>query len=738
MPARRIACLGVLVALVAASMLMPSVAAQSQGEWGLCAAGPLIPPRPPFEVPSHGPDTLDAIANEAEMHRGGQSVLRGDVLARRRNMLMHSDVLTYDEPTALVSAEGDVKVWNDDMYLTSDQAQLALDTNETTIERADFALGERHGRGAGERVVISDSRLLRAKHARYTTCDPGADAWVLTASSVKLDNATKVGEAWNALVKFKGVPIFYSPYLQFPLSNERKSGFLTPSAGVSKETGYEASIPYYWNIAPNMDATFTPRGMTRRGGLLGAQFRYLTHADSGTIEGEYLPYDLVRNDTRWAVHGRHTTRFSSRLRADIDAAAVSDDQYLQQLGTNLAIASTSFLDQRGDLTYSGRGWWTRLRAQHYQTIDETVAKSDEPYARLPQLVAATSLPERNRRPNLGAYGEFVSFERDVGPTAARGDLHATLSYPWRSAAAFAIPSANLRYTRYQLYDSAGFDDRSPDRLIPTASFDSGLFFERNVALGGASYVQTLEPRLFYLYVPFESQTDLPVFDTGTFTFGFDQLFRDNRFTGADRVGDANQLSIALSSRLLTPSGGELGRLSLGQIRYFRNRKVTLPGEAPGTESGSPLVADLSASLASWRFLGGIQWDPTQTRVDRGTAAVRYEPDPERVLNLSYRYLRGSIDQTDMSFRWPVSERFAVVGRWNYAVPQKRTLDGVAGIEYQSCCWALRAVARHYVNDVNAGANNAFFVQLELKGLAGIGKAAGQLVERSVPGYEPGF
>lgn len=739
MVAHRTACLGALLAALAALPLPPSARAEPQDEWALCAPGPWIPQRPPFEAGDDDPETIDATADEAELVRGERSVMRGDVLAQRRGMLVRSDVLTYDEAQSLLEAEGDVRLWEDGLYLSGDAAQVQLDTDETTLEAADFLLEERHARGDAQRIVITDSELLRAKRASYTTCDPEAEAWKLTATSVKLDNVNKVGTAWNALVRFKSIPIFYSPYLRFPLSDERKTGFLTPQVGVTDETGFEGAVPFYWNIAPNLDATFTPRGMTRRGALLGAQFRYLTRTSDGVLGGEYMPEDLERREWRGALNFRHTTRFTHRLRGDVKYEAVSDDEYLEELGTDLSIASTSFLEQRANVNYSGRGWWARVRANRFQTIDKTVADEDEPYARLPQLLLSTSLPERNRRLNLGLYGELVNFERDTGPAGVRADLRSTLSMPWRTPGTFFVPGASLRYTSYSLRDDADFEDDQPDRLIPTASVDGGLFFERGLSLGRRGFVHTLEPRLYYLYTPFENQTDLPVFDTGQFTFSFSQLFREDRFSGADRVGDANQLTVALTSRLLTAGGGqELARLSLGQIRFFRDRKVNLPDDPAQTESGSPLVAELSTRLADWRLLGALQWDPADTRTDRGTASVRYQPGPGRVLNLSYRFIHDTLEQTDVSLRWPLGDRWGLLGRWNYALPEKRTMEAVAGLEYESCCWALRAVARRFVNDIDAGANNAFFLQLELKGLAGLDPGAEALAERSVPGYEPRF
>ncbi len=291
---------------------------------------------------------------------------------------------------------------------------------------------------------------------------------------------------------------------------------------------------------------------------------------------------------------------------------------------------------------------------------------------------------------------------------------------------------------YDLENTLPGQSNSLTRTIPTASLDAGMFFERDWSIGDRGFLQTLEPRLFYLYVPFKNQDDLPIFDTGNFDFAFSQLFRENRFTGADRIGDANQLSIAVTSRLIASgTGQEYLRLDIGQIRYFRDREVTLPNVPVETSNASPLVLDLTATIArQWRFFTGTQWDIGEGRIERNNTGLRYQPDPLRVVNLSYNFSSNNFEQTDVSMAWPIVKDWRFVGRWAYSLQQGETVEAFGGVEYESCCWAFRTVIRRYLSGTQT--TNAFFFQLEFKGLTGFGGGTVDFLERSIPGYENDF
>jgi len=733
--------LAVSLAVLAAAVTIASPSARA-ADFSLCGDLLQVPARPVMESPSQDPEAVDVAADDAELVEGGVSVLTGNVHVRRGASQLTADVVTYDQPSEIVTAEGTVRLWDEGLYASGDFARVDLGADEALLEDAGYIVPDGHARGsAGRIVVIRREDVVHIEDGTYTTCNPGDEAWRLEASRVELDKVTERGWARNVWVKFQGVPIFYSPVLTFPLTDKRKTGLLTPSFGISEETGAELTVPWYWNIAPNRDATFAVRGMTRRGALLAGEYRYLQDGGRGQIGAEFLPHDREFDDERWAFDYDHDGEYlSRRLRTEVDVSVVSDDDYLEDLGTDLHIASTRHLTQRADVRWVGRGWQLLGRVQGFQTVDDTIRSSRKPYERLPQIELRTTGAERNRRVNLDGYAEFVYFDRSVGVTGSRLDVEPRVSFPVRSVSSFVVPTLKLRNTAYFLEDQAAGATSTPFRTVPTFTLDSGLFFERDWDLGGRTWIQTLEPRLYYLYVPFEEQDDQPVFDTGEFDFNFAQLFRDNRFSGTDRVGDANQVTVALTSRLLDRSSGdELFRASVGQIRFLRDREVTLPGRPDRDRDASDIVAEVSATMVpGWSLRGGVQWDPDQARTDKSTVALRYSPDPGRVLNLSYRFVRDEVEQTDVSLRWPWSNRWATVGRWNWSIEGSRTLEALGGVEYESCCWAMRAVVRHYVNDVDADATTGFFLQLELKGLAGIGRSTGTFLERSIPGYKNQF
>ncbi|MGF1612448.1 MAG: LPS-assembly protein LptD [Gammaproteobacteria bacterium] len=713
----------------------------SEGRGSLCAPLPWLPERPLTEMSSDAPDEIHITADSVDLIGKGISVLTGKVQILSGRQHLEAQRVWYNEGTGFMDVQGNVRFWDEGLYASGERGRFELFTKLGRIEQARFRLDAEHARGQARGIVI-DSRdeVLQAEEGTYTTCDAGNRDWLLRGKNIKLNRRSEVGSAWNVTLSIKGVPVLYSPFLTFPLTDKRKSGFLPPRFGTSAKTGIELLIPYYWNIAPNQDATFTARGMTQRGALLAGEYRFLTQSASGQLGLEYLPYDLQRGTPRGALSLQTRWNLTPRWGTQLDINQVSDTDYLADLGTSLEFSSIQFLERRGDVHYRGDGWAALGRVQSYQTVDQNLAPEERPYARLPQLLVSNTTRERNRRFNAGYQVELANFERRAGVTGARIDVQPSFSYPLRSAALFFVPRANVRYTGYYLGNTPLDQDNEPSRLLPTLSVDAGAFLERSWHFGTESFIQSLEPRAYYLFVPFEDQTDIPVFDTGRFTFGFDQLFRDNRFSGPDRVGDANQLTLAFTSRLLsTSTGKELLRTSLGQIVYFRDREVNLPEETPQTGSSSDIVADVGASLFdSWRFSGGFQWNTNQGHIERLSTGLRYQPDRERVINLSYRFRQDVVNQSDFSFRYPVGRRWGIVGRWTYAFDGNTTVDTFAGLEYESCCFAVRAIARRFLTDSTGEFNTGFFLQLHLKGLGGLGKEAAAFLQQSIPGYEPGF
>jgi LPS-assembly protein len=392
-----------------------------------------------------------------------------------------------------------------------------------------------------------------------------------------------------------------------------------------------------------------------------------------------------------------------------------------------------------------------VRLENYQTVDRTIAAVDRPYKRLPQINFNAYSPGGNNRFHYDLRSEFTYFDRGDNNslsvdnvTGARLDLMPSISYPYRTASTFLTPKIGLRYTQYDLHNTSTFES-SPSRLLPVLSVDSGVFFERDFSLFGKKSLQTLEPRIFYLYIPEENQDDLPIFDTGLYDFSFDSLFREDRFSGNDRLGDANQFTLALTSRLIDhDTGKEKAYVSLGQIYYLSDREVILPDGVKLDDDSSPFVAEIGTTLFNhWRLRGDMQWDPNTNTTEKLLAQVQYKPAANKVINLSYRVRDTSgrstnlanIEQSDISFHWPLNQNWSMIGRWNYAIPENRSLEIFGGIEYDSCCWGFRAVARRFLTDIDGSFDTGIFLQLELKGLSGIGRKTVDFLKQKVPGYE---
>ena len=720
------------------------MAAQA-GSWGFCGGGLQIPAKPAEASSAQAlraadPGEIRMRADSADIVENIHTVLSGDVLIEKGLKTLAADKATYDETNESMDAEGNVRLWQGSSFLSSDAVQINFANDQIDATAANFLDLSSHGRATASQLRVSGSELVQIRNATYTTCNPGDPDWSLEADKLDLDRVSDVGTARNVMVHFKGYPIFYTPYLTFPLSSERKSGVLTPSFRLSGEAGTELMVPYYFNIAPNQDATVNTRITAKRGLVLGGEYRYLQPWGEGTLSAEVLPHDSERGGARGLLKLRHVTEEPQRFRAELHFDRVSDRDYFSDLGDSLDVSSTTHLRQRAELEYIGPTWNARGRVETFQTVDGALPSASRPYRRLPQLLLQSRLPRPNRALNYSYAAEYAYFDRSGAVKGHRFDLAPTVSFPVRSAGWFAVPSATLRYTAYSLQDADANVNDSPDRLIPTVSFDSGLFFERDTVLGGTKYLSTLEPRLHYLAVPFDDQRDLPLFDTGEFTFNFAQIFRNARFSGADRVGDAHQITVALTSRLLNPADGrELFRASIGQIQYLRDRKVTLAADGMAERRrSSDIVAELAALISpDWSVKGGLQWNTHDGRTEKNVFGLRYQPNQERVVNLTYRFIRDTVEQADASVRWPWNHSTNFVARFNYSLAGSRVLETFGGLEYESCCWAMRVIGRRFLTN-ERDYNNGIFLQLELKGLAGIGKKAGEFPEQSIPGYRNNF
>ncbi len=733
--------------------------ATESGRWPLCPGDFSVPPRPPFD-PALSAEEVEIQADDAELTETGISDFWGNVTVSGRDQAARADHMRYYRAQERAELEGDVRLWDRDLYLNSDTADIELDDELGTFFEASYLLPFNRGRGQADELYHERETVSILQNADYTTCPTQSEFWKISASEITLDHQTEFGSAKHVVLRLKDTPVFYTPYITFPISDKRKSGFLVPSIGSGSDTGLELITPYYWNIAPEMDATIAPRIMSDRGVMLMGEYRYLFEKGDGQLNLEYLPSDSGSDrGARGAIDFEHYQRFAgNRGLFDINYEWASDREYFEDFGTNLELTSITHLQQLAQTRYYGSYWNVWGRVLNYQTIDRRIPPEFRPYSALPQIFFNTHYPNRSNRLNFQLKSQAAYFTRDdvnmpgsiQDVEGGRLDLMPSISYPMRTLASFVEPKAGFRYTQYSLDSSGAFTD-SPSRALPFFSLDSGLFFERDFQYGGESYQQTLEPRLFYLYVPEDDQDDLPVFDSRLFDFSFAQLFRENRFTGVDRFGDANQVTLAVTSRLLDlEQGRELGRFSLGQIFYITDPDVSLPDQTLDDDDSSPIVAELATTfIPDWEAVGTIQWDPNDSRTEKLTARLSYNPDDERIVNLSYRVRRDSrfqplagllglenLEQTDLSFRWPITRQWNVVGRWNYALPESKTLELFGGIEYESCCWATRVVARRYLSDIDGEYSTGVFLQLELKGLTGLGSDTGEFLRRSIRGFNP--
>jgi LPS-assembly protein len=683
------------------------------------AACPQVKPRKPLPPLAQTGSTDRSVrirADQAQLNAAGMNIFSGNAELRYGDKTILADKIIYDKSKDEFEASGNVRMRDD----AGDEFIMPLIRLQTQIgagyaDSVKFSLNGNSARGDATKIIFVGRERTLMENARYTTCQPGQDDWFIIARNLQLDYGQEVGTARNATIEFKGVPIFYWPYLSFPMSDKRKSGFLTPRFANSDKSGVSVAVPYYFNIAPEFDATITPRTLSKRGLQLQNEARYLGEDYTGIINYEVLSHDRIFGSERSAATFKHQQTFSPYWSGNIDVRKVSDDNYFDDFGDNLAIASQTHLPRKAEAEYGDSIWRATSRVFTYQTIDNTIPATERPYSRLPQVLISTEAPSQSGRPYYQLQGELVKFERDVGVTGTRVDLYPNVSLPWRNESGFLIPKAGVRYTSYDL---TGASDDRPSRTISIFSLDSGLRFER---AAGSDFTQTLEPRLFYLYVPYRNQDQLPNFDTSASDLIFSNLFRENRFFGADRVGDANQATVAVTSRLLDASGVERLRASAGEIFYFRDQTVNLP---PGTTNrkSSDFVAEVYARLtADWYIRSGLQWDADTRQTERGSFYLQYHPARDKIINVGHRFTQNVQEQVDLSIQWPVANRWAAIASSSYSLLENRNLESYWGFQYNACCWAARLYSYRRV-DQNRVQTNTLMFDVELTGLAKSGES----------------
>ncbi len=662
--------------------------------------------------------------------------MSGGVLLRQGDKLAGADSARYDPDSKALILEGNVRYEDQSTLIESDSAEFAYLTGRIRFEGAEFLVGASNARGTASAFEINQDGRLELDDVSYTTCPPGSNDWLLEASDIDLDSETGVGTARGVKFRFQGVPILWAPYLSFPINDARKSGVLTPEVGSSSRSGTEIRVPYYWNIAPNYDATITPRLLTERGLQLQTEFRYLTRSIDGIADVEYMPHDDTTDDSRYLLSLQQRTLFTKGWRNLVDLIYVSDNQYFEDLGGSLSTASITQLDRHISFDYHTDTLSLFGQVQDYQTLDDALSAVDEPYQRLPQLLASGSWPDKALGLHYGFDGELVNFDRDVGVTGWRLNVAPQVDLPITGPGWFIKPALAWDYTSYSLSNTLPDQPDDPSRSLPIASFDTGMVLERSMKSGRKNRIQTLEPRLLYVHIPYRDQDDLPIFDTIIPDLNLVQLYRKNRFLGIDRISDTDQISLGITSRVLDlTSGEELMSATIGQIRYLSARGVTLPGDPAPTDETSDYIAEVRFLLYDHlNFDIGHQWGSDNTGATQSEARVQYRPSRNKLLNISYRFRRDSLEQGDVSASWPIASNWNFVGRYNYSFRDKEVLEQFYGLEYESCCWGIRLVAREYISTRDGTQETSVGLQLVLKGMSSVGTAADKMLERGILGY----
>lgn len=716
----------------------------SDYQWRLCPATRFIPIKPGYTDTETDRDATEIRADSTRLVKGGLSQFTGDVEVVRGEKAIRADVVTYDDARGVFEAEGRAHIWDTGVTWAGERATYQLDTEFSVLENGRYWIQNGHGRGSAS-VLSNDSpnQLTVLEDVDYSTCPLSDEAWRLEASRITLNHATDRGAATNAVLRVRDVPVFYFPYINFPISDKRKTGFLAPTVGTTNDSGIDARLPFYWNIAPNYDATLEPRVVTDRGVMLGGEGRYLNETYGGQLVFSYLPSDDIFGDDRSSVAFRHGQNFDeNRGQLRVTFNNVSDDEYFADFGRSLGSTSQRFLDRQVNVNYRMPNALFQSTVQSYQVVDDSLPAGAGPYRRLPQFRLWAWAPRAYKGFYPTVNAETTYFDRAASVTGGRIDLEPAISYLYVKPYLDIRPKLTLKHTEYFLDDPKRVIDDRESRSVPIFSLDAKLFMERMATWFGNETVQTFEPRLHYLLIPHVPQDDLPVFDTGLYDISLYNLFTENRFTGRDRVGDTNRVALAATTRSLEASTGyETYRFSLGQIFYFRDREVTLPGRTETRDNFSEVVAETVVALGGdWKVRGALQWDPEESRTEKAALSFRYQPDFETVVNLGYRLRRAvtDVEQTDLSFRWPLTDRLAAVGRWNYSIQDSRSLETVGGIEYESCCWGMRLVGRRFLRNAAGAYDTGVFVQVHLRGLGGIGRQAETFLQRGIPGYEDPF
>lgn len=742
--------------------------------------------------------------------------LEGDVEILQGSRSLRAERVELDQDGQRGNASGDIRIREPGLLLRGESATMKMDSGDMTLDDARFVLYETRIRGEADRLEKLGDRFIGLERGSLTTCEPDSDAWQFKGQDINIYPEKHYGTARHARMEVFNVPVFYTPYLRFPVGDQRQTGFLYPSFGHSSRNGIEASVPFYWNIAPNMDATITPEYMQERGTLWNLEWRHLSRYFETQVAGGYLDEDRGRGDgrqrdvtgeptepgnphfgeERWQLQVQQEGGRNQRWSTEIDYTDLSDNDYLRDFNSNgLDVNRTAQVAKRGRVSYQADHWLLSAKAEELRAL----STGRWPHRELPRINADGQY--RWGDWVLGLRNEYVYFDVNSTFEASNPDAVATLPTGERFRTDYSLtwdkewlwgffkPSARVKSLSYRLNEDNVLPDANaePSLVVPQGTLDMGLYFERDSSLFGRGFLQTLEPRVFYFYSQYEDHSDLfgvtaanrpLLFDSKPLTFQYNQLYRTTRYSGGDRIEDANQVSLGLTSRLIDPlTGVEHLNVGIGQIFYFEDRRVTLtspdfqydPSADPDAErpeetySRSELAGQFSARLNDrWNINGNVAYNQYENRLGSANASIRYHDESDRIVNLGYRYTHRppapgfedptdfeerALDQVDLSFYLPVAGQWGVIGRANYDLTYEKELDTFIGLEYDDCCYRVRIMARRWLDFdytpdflsrvTREDYDESIIFDIQFKGLGSINRSVGELLEKVIPGYNAG-
>ena len=689
---------------------------------------------------------------------------KGNAILKKGNKTIKAEVIEYDQISEKLITQGNTSIDLEKIslsgtklnYRLSDQTgkmedvtfNIKSDKKEETIVQKGIQVTKRYYdfRGDAKAIFFEGENKTKLESSRLTTCEVDSNDWYIKSKNMEIDTKKDQVKASHASLDFKGVPIFYMPSTSFSLNKNRQSGFLSSTFGTTSKSGFEFRTPYYFNISPNMDATLTARYLGKRGPLADGEFRYLTENYSGINQLQYMNHDQSSGqDNRYFLKLNHQHQFGRGWSGSYDLQKVSDNTYFSDLATMIQVTSVVNLPQRVNLNYSGDIWKLNLLTEKYQTLTNA---SNSPYQRLPQV----NLSGKKDYDNfiLDLKSQWTLFERDdkfastftdaQKITGSRFTMTPAITIPLTSEYGYIKPKVSANIRSYNLNNSP---DNNKDIVTPIFSLDSGVYLDRNINFLNQNYTNTLEPRLFYVYIPYKDQSVLPNFDSGLADLNMQTLFYENQYNGQDRINDANQLTASLTSKFLDKNGKERLSAIIAQRYYFEDRRIFGNDLTEAKKANSDIFMGASAKLPNSLNLDAMfQFDPTSNSLLRSTLGSRYNPEPGKMLNVSYRLIDNVIGYNqdlevfNAAGQWPLGNRFYSIGRYNYDLKSSQTIEVLAGLEYDGGCWVARSIFDRISLPTSPNPNYAFFIQLELNGIGSIGSDANKLnnfLYRNVPG-----